>query len=100
MPDLHVITLPRNQLYDEIWKISVSGVAKKYNLKVHLDGARLFNAAVSLGCDAKDIAQYADSVTFCLSKGLCAPYGSVIVGSKEFIDKARRHRKMIGGGTR
>ncbi|MEG2798481.1 MAG: low-specificity L-threonine aldolase [Erysipelotrichaceae bacterium] len=75
-------------------------MAKKYNLKVHLDGARLFNAAVSLGCDAKDIAQYADSVTFCLSKGLCAPYGSVIVGSKEFIDKARRHRKMIGGGTR
>ncbi|SJZ34615.1 low-specificity L-threonine aldolase [Anaerorhabdus furcosa] len=75
-------------------------MAKKYGLKVHLDGARIFNAATSLKCDVKDIAQYTDSVTFCLSKGLAAPYGSVIVGNKEFIERARRHRKMIGGGTR
>ncbi|MEG0176242.1 low-specificity L-threonine aldolase [Anaerorhabdus sp.] len=75
-------------------------MAKKYKLNVHLDGARIFNAAESLKCDVKDIAQYADSVMFCLSKGLCAPYGSMIVGTREFIEKARRHRKMIGGGTR
>lgn len=75
-------------------------MAKKYNLKLHLDGARVFNAATALKCDVKEIAKYTDSVTFCLSKGLSAPYGSMIVGSKEFIETARRHRKMIGGGTR
>lgn len=75
-------------------------MAKKYNLKVHLDGARIFNAAAALGCDVQEIAKHADTVMFCLSKGLCAPYGSMIVGPKEVIEKARRHRKMIGGGTR
>ncbi len=74
--------------------------AKELNLPVHLDGARLFNAAVALGVDASEVAQYCDSVMVCLSKGLCAPVGSVLCGSKEFIEKARRNRKILGGGMR
>ena len=75
-------------------------VAKRHGLPVHLDGARLFNAACALGCDAKEIAQYSDSVMFCLSKGLCAPVGSILAGSQEFIARARKNRKMLGGGLR
>ncbi|WP_097027096.1 low-specificity L-threonine aldolase [Clostridium peptidivorans] len=75
-------------------------VAKNHNLPVHLDGARLFNAAASLGVDAKEITKYCDSVMFCLSKGLCAPIGSMLAGSKEFISKARKKRKIMGGGMR
>lgn len=78
----------------------VHDVAKLHNIPVHLDGARLFNAAVALGCTAKDITQYTDSVQFCLSKGLCAPVGSILAGSKEFIKKARKNRKLLGGGMR
>jgi threonine aldolase len=78
----------------------VRELADKHSLKVHLDGARIFNAAVALGVDVKAIAQYADSVTFCLSKGLSAPVGSVICGSRDFIAQARRYRKMLGGGMR
>ncbi len=78
----------------------VYDIAKEHNLKVHLDGARLFNAATYLQCEAKDIAQYTDSVTFCLSKGLASPIGSMICGSKEFIRKARKGRKLLGGGMR
>lgn len=74
--------------------------AKSLGLKVHLDGARLFNAAAALGCDVSELAACADSVTFCLSKGLCAPVGSVVCGDKEFIRKLRRNRKRIGGGMR
>ncbi|MBQ7888672.1 MAG: low specificity L-threonine aldolase [Erysipelotrichaceae bacterium] len=74
--------------------------AKRLGLNVHLDGARLFNAALALNCDVKDIAACADSVMFCLSKGLGAPMGSMICGTKEFIAKARRNRKRIGGGGR
>ncbi len=74
--------------------------AKKYNLPVHLDGARLFNASVALGVDARELTQYCDSVMVCLSKGLCAPVGSVLCGSKEFIEKARRNRQLMGGGMR
>ena len=74
--------------------------AKEHNLPVHLDGARLFNAAVSLGVEAKELAQYSDSVMVCLSKGLCAPVGSVLCGSEEFIEKARKNRKLLGGGMR
>ena len=74
--------------------------AKRLGLNVHLDGARLFNAALALGCDVKEIAACADSVMFCLSKGLGAPMGSMICGSKEFIERARRNRKRIGGGGR
>lgn len=78
----------------------VRALADRRHLKFHLDGARVFNAAVALGVDVKSIAQYADSVTFCLSKGLSAPVGSVICGSTEFIAQARRYRKMLGGGMR
>ena len=79
---------------------SVYNLAKKYNLKIHLDGARLFNAATYLNVDASEITKYVDSVTFCLSKGLASPIGSMICGTKEFIEKARRGRKMLGGGMR
>lgn len=75
-------------------------IAKQHNLPVHLDGARLFNAAEYLGVDAKQITQYTDSVMFCLSKGLCAPVGSMLAGSKEFVDRARKNRKLLGGGMR
>ncbi|WMJ80473.1 low-specificity L-threonine aldolase [Clostridium sp. MB40-C1] len=75
-------------------------IAKKHNLPVHLDGARLFNAAEYLKVDASEIAKCCDSVMFCLSKGLCAPVGSILAGSKEFIDKARKKRKLMGGGLR
>ena len=79
---------------------SVWELAKKYDLPVHIDGARIFNAATYLGVDVKEMAQYADSISVCLSKGLCAPVGSVLVGSKEFVDLARRKRKILGGGMR
>jgi len=79
---------------------SVYELAKDNNLNVHLDGARLFNAAVYLNVDASEICQYVDSVTFCLSKGLASPIGSILCSSKEFIEKARRGRKMLGGGMR
>jgi threonine aldolase len=69
-------------------------------LQLHLDGARLYNAAVKLGVDAREITQYFDSVSVCLSKGLGAPIGSVLCGSVELIGKARRLRKMVGGGMR
>lgn len=67
---------------------------------VHMDGARLFNAAASLGADAAAVARHADSVMFCLSKGLCAPVGSLLCGSADFIAAARRNRKRMGGGMR
>jgi threonine aldolase len=70
------------------------------NLKVHLDGARIFNAAVALGESVADMTRNLDSVMFCLSKGLGAPVGSMIAGSRQFIDKARICRKMLGGGMR
>jgi threonine aldolase len=79
---------------------SVAEVAHRHDLKVHLDGARLFNAAVALGVDAARLVRECDSVNICLSKGLCAPVGSVLVGSAEFIARARRNRKMVGGGMR
>ncbi len=69
-------------------------------LSVHLDGARLFNAAAAQGVTARELAGPADSVTFCLSKGLCAPVGSVLCGSRTFITKAQRLRKLLGGGMR
>ncbi len=75
-------------------------IAKENNIPVHLDGARIFNAATALNVDVKEIAQYADSVMFCLSKGLCSPIGSMVVGSKEFIKKAKKNRKLMGGGIR
>ena len=75
-------------------------IADKNDLIVHMDGARLFNAAVALNLDPKEITRHVDSVTFCLSKGLCAPVGSVLCGSAEFIQQARRARKLVGGAMR
>ena len=79
---------------------AIRKVADRHEIPVHIDGARLFNAAAALGVKVDKIAQYADSVQFCLSKGLCAPVGTLLVGSEEFIAKARRYRKMLGGGMR
>ncbi|WP_405099449.1 GntG family PLP-dependent aldolase [Oceanobacillus sp. FSL H7-0719] len=70
------------------------------NVPIHLDGARLFNGATALGVEAKEITKHVDSVQFCLSKGLSAPIGSMVAGNSEFIKKARRIRKMLGGGMR
>lgn len=78
----------------------VAAFLNKRRILLHLDGARIFNAAIALGLPAEDLAKPADSVTFCLSKALCAPVGSVLCGSNEFIRKARRIRKMLGGGMR
>jgi threonine aldolase len=75
-------------------------IACEKNIPLHLDGARLFNAAAHLKVDAKEITKYCDSVMFCLSKGLCAPVGSILAGSKMFIEKARKGRKLMGGGLR
>ncbi len=78
----------------------VGEFAHEHGLKVHLDGARIFNAAAAQGVPAGELAGPVDSVTFCLSKGLCAPVGSVLCGSNEFIARARRARKLLGGGMR
>lgn len=72
----------------------------QHGLQLHLDGARVYNAAVALDVDIKEIAQYFDSMTVCLSKGLAAPVGSLLLGSSAFIARARRWRKMVGGGMR
>ncbi len=74
--------------------------AKAHGLSVHLDGARLFNAATALNVDPKELSACCDSVMFCLSKGLCAPVGSILAGSEAFIRKARKNRKLLGGGMR
>ncbi len=78
----------------------VRALADEFGLVLHLDGARLFNAAAALGVSARELAEPADSVTVCLSKGLCAPVGSVLCGSEAFIYRARRIRKQLGGGMR
>lgn len=79
---------------------SVAALAKRYGLSLHLDGARVFNAAVALGVDVKELTRSVDSVSFCLSKGLSAPVGSAVCGSSGFIAEARRTRKVLGGGMR
>lgn len=78
----------------------IYSLAQEHGIPVHLDGARLFNAAVHLGVSASEIAACCDSVMFCLSKGLCAPVGSMLAGSRDFIKKARKRRKLMGGGLR
>ena len=75
-------------------------VADEFNLKIHIDGARIFSAAIALNIDPKLLVKGADSITFCLSKNLACPFGSIIVGSKNFINKARKNRQMVGGGMR
>lgn len=78
----------------------VADIAHAHGVPVHLDGARVFNAAVALNTGAKVICEKMDSVQFCLSKGLAAPVGSILAGSREFIQKARKNRKLLGGGMR
>ena len=75
-------------------------MANRHGIPIHLDGARVFNAAVALGVDVKELTACVDSVSACLSKGLCAPIGSVLCGSADFIRRARKNRKMLGGGMR
>jgi threonine aldolase len=79
---------------------AVGDLAHRRGIKLHIDGARIFNAAVALNTDVARLTQAADSITFCLSKGLCAPVGSLIVGSEEFIFRANRVRKQLGGAMR
>ncbi len=78
----------------------IQNVAKEKNIPIHLDGARYFNASNALNVDYKQLASCVDSVSICLSKGLCAPIGSLLVGSEKFIQKAKRYRKLMGGGLR
>jgi len=75
-------------------------IANKYNLKIHIDGARIFNAAIAQAVNPKELSKDADSIQFCLSKGLGCPFGSLLVGSKNFINQALKKRQMIGGGMR
>lgn len=79
---------------------AVARVAHEHGVPVHLDGARIFNAAVALGRQASEFCREVDSVQFCLSKGLAAPVGSLVAGSREFVTAARRNRKLLGGGMR
>jgi len=79
---------------------AVHGLAREKSIPVHLDGARIFNAAVALGSPPSAIAQYSDSVCFCVSKGLSAPVGSILCGSAAFIERARANRRMVGGNMR
>jgi len=78
----------------------VYAIAHRYKIPLHIDGARIFNASIALHEKAAAFAQECDSITFCLSKGLCAPIGSVLCGTREFIEQARRVRKQLGGGMR
>lgn len=79
---------------------AIKALAQRHGLAVHLDGARIFNAAIALGCPVSDLAAQVDTVQFCLSKGLSAPVGSLIAGPADFIAEARRTRKIVGGGMR
>lgn len=79
---------------------ALAEAAWAHGLKVYMDGARIFNASVGLGVDVKEFTRHVDNLMFCLSKGLCCPIGSLVVGSQEFIDRARRTRKILGGGMR
>jgi len=78
----------------------IKKIAEAHGIPVHLDGARVFNAAKALSVEPRELAENADSIMFCLSKGLCAPVGSMLVGNKEFIEIARKNRKLMGGGLR
>jgi threonine aldolase len=79
---------------------SVADIARRHQVRLHIDGARLFNAAAALGIPARELATEADSISVCLSKGLAAPVGSLVCGSTQFIHAARRARKVLGGGMR
>jgi threonine aldolase len=93
-----------NRAGGTVWSPSqtraVFDFAKDHRLNLHMDGARVFNAAVAQNVDVREFTRYVDTLMFCLSKGLSAPIGSMVVGDSEFIDRARRYRKMLGGGMR
>lgn len=110
-PDIHFpptslicIENSHNRAGGTVWSPSqtkaVFDFAKSHGLNVHMDGARIFNAAVAQGIDVRELTRYVDTLMFCLSKGLSAPVGSLVVGDEEFIERARRYRKMLGGGMR
>jgi threonine aldolase len=79
---------------------AINEVARQHNLRFYMDGARIFNAAVALKIDVKEITKYVDNLMFCLSKSLCCPIGSLLIGTNDFIEKARKNRKVLGGGMR
>jgi threonine aldolase len=93
-----------NRAGGTVWKPeqikAVSDVVEDKGLKLHMDGARIFNSAVAQNIDVRKMARHVDNVMFCLSKGLACPVGSMICGTEEFIEKARKYRKMFGGGMR
>ncbi|MEW5867788.1 MAG: low-specificity L-threonine aldolase [Chloroflexota bacterium] len=105
-PITRLVTLENTQnrcggvVLDVEYTRSVGELAHSLGLRLHLDGARIFNAAAALGVPARVLTEPVDSVTFCLSKALCAPVGSVLCGSQEFIQRAHRIRKQLGGGMR
>ena len=92
--------LSNGRVVKEETMAEVYATAKRHGIPIHLDGARLFNAAAALDVDVRALTQYTDSVSCCLSKGLCAPVGTVIAGPRAFIERARKYRKMLGGGMR
>ena len=96
----NTLNLCGGSVLDEDDLAAVRALADEHDLPVHLDGARLFNAALALGVPVSQLAQYADSVAFSLCKGLACPLGSVLCGSQEFIGEARRYRKCLGGARR
>jgi threonine aldolase len=104
LPALICLENPHNRCGGAILPLSylqvVREMARAHGLPIHLDGARLFNAAVALGVEPARITEHVDSLQFCLSKGLSAPIGSMVAGSREFIRKVHRLRKMLGGGMR
>ncbi len=87
-------------ILDAEYTSTAVALAHRNDLRVHIDGARIFNAAIALGVPAYELVKEADSVSFCLSKGLSAPVGSVLCGDADFINRARKYRKMVGGGMR
>ncbi|HJP31656.1 MAG: GntG family PLP-dependent aldolase [Candidatus Latescibacteria bacterium] len=93
-----------NNAAGSVWSVeemaAVTEAAREQGMKVHLDGARVFNAAIALGVDVKQITATVDSVMFCVSKGLSAPVGSLLCGTREFVDEAYRARKRLGGAMR
>ncbi|HWQ43875.1 MAG TPA: GntG family PLP-dependent aldolase [Desulfosporosinus sp.] len=103
-PSLLCIENSHNRAGGTIWTPgqveAVAAVAREHGLHVHMDGARLFNAAIAQNCTVAELVAPVDSVMYCLSKGLAAPVGSILAGSSEFINYARKWRKMIGGGMR
>ncbi len=105
-PQMKLVCLENTHNYcggtplDAAYTADVAALAHRHGMALHLDGARIFNAALALGVEARELAVPADSVMFCLSKGLSCPVGSMLCGGAEFIARAHRYRKMVGGGMR